>query len=541
MLIRKKNSKKDLILELQQIQKENAELKKQLNSKDNLSLSDLLLFFQADKIDLILFDSAKNSLSLLDASFTLSILKELPSSLEEFVSYLGGDDNEQIDELILHLDIKGTLKRKTKISISKDHTKETKPIELVAIRESENKFIFAIRDISDALKQERELQKVKEKVEESDKLKTTLLSNISHQIRTPLNSITGFSELIAGAESSNIKKKEYIEIIKRQSKRILNLIDDLSEVTKLETGSINISKTPCNLKLLFNELLLGINQQRNPKRKDIVELNLVLPEEDIDFLTDSGRLQQALINIISYSLKHTQLGKVDFGYTLSKDDNKLTFFISDTSEGLSKEEQKVIFNRFMSLENNEGTKFEDPGLGLTIAQYTIKALGGKIAVESNKNEGTTFTFSLPYEKVVKEESIDLLEKEVPDAKNYSWANKVILIVDDEDVNAIFLDAVFQITGVQLLFAKNGLQALELVKNINKIDLILMDIKMPVMNGIKATAEIRKINRNIPIIAQTALASEEDMEATIKAGCNTTITKPIEVDELLSLVNTFLSE
>ncbi|HBH48300.1 MAG TPA: hypothetical protein DDX98_06655, partial [Bacteroidales bacterium] len=356
----------------------------------------------------------------------------------------------------------------------------------------------------------------------------------------PLNSITGFSELLASGETDKSKRKEYIDIIKRQSKRILNLIDNISEISKLEAGKINLSSTPCNLSLLLNELALGFNQQRAAKRREMVELELILPETPVkEILSDSGRLQQVLLNIINFSQRNTLQGKIQFGYTIDEENKKVDFFIHDTSEGLTKEEQKVIFNRFMMTDDAEKTKLEDAGLGLTISREIIKAMGGKIWVESEIGKGTSFFFTIPYEKVTSE-PVEETEYEVSEEQFYNWSNKVILIVDDEDVNAMFLDAVFQDTGARTLFAKNGLQAVELIKNINKIDLVLMDLKMPVMNGIEATRAIRKLNQTIPIIAQTAMVNQEDMNKCLDAGCNSTIIKPIEVEELLLKVNHYFA-
>lgn len=543
MLIRKKNSKKDLLLELELLKQENEQLKTKKDSQKGLKLSDISLFFQADRIDLLKFDNKKNTFSLVNSGNSQNILKQAPNSTSVFFNLFSAENVEQISNSFEKLEISKAFRIQDKLTQYKDDkTKESTPVELLIIRESESVFIIAIKDITDISKQKRELEKVREKVEESDRLKSTLLSNISHQIRTPLNSITGFSELIAGAHTDRSKRLEYIDIIKRQSKRILNLIDDISEIAKLESGSVNITKTPCNLTLLLKELLLNINQQVNPKRLDKVVVNLHIPENDnLEILTDSGRLQQALFNIISYSKSYSNKGTIDFGYTLNKENQRIEFYIQDNGDGLSKEEQKVVFDRFMVSNASETSKFEDSGLGLTIAKKTIQTLGGKIWVESEEGAGTKFLFTIPYEESNQPELAESIENEVSLDKNYSWTNKVILIVDDEDVNAMFLDAVFQITGVQLLFAKNGLQALELVKNIHKIDLILMDLKMPVMNGIKATAEIRKINQSIPIIAQTALSSQEDIEAALKAGCTASILKPIEVDEVLTLVNSYLTD
>jgi signal transduction histidine kinase/CheY-like chemotaxis protein len=540
-MLRKKNQKKDLQNKIERLEKENNQLKtrSQESKKLNVSAHNLSLYFATEQIDILIYNPDNEQLEKLDSSIQLNVLFSLPKNREELIDIIPYDEQEQFRNGLNKIGSKSPFKYQGKIHLVKDGVKETKQVEIVLINNSHTVTIV-FKDISLFLKQKRELSKVKEKIDESDKLKSALLANVSHQIRTPLNSITGFSELLASGETDKSKRKEYIDIIKRQSKRILNLIDNISEISKLEAGKINLSSTPCNLSLLLNELALGFNQQRAAKRREMVELELILPETPVkEILSDSGRLQQVLLNIINFSQRNTLQGKIQFGYTIDEENKKVDFFIHDTSEGLTKEEQKVIFNRFMMTDDAEKTKLEDAGLGLTISREIIKAMGGKIWVESEIGKGTSFFFTIPYEKVTSE-PVEETEYEVSEEQFYNWSNKVILIVDDEDVNAMFLDAVFQDTGARTLFAKNGLQAVELIKNINKIDLVLMDLKMPVMNGIEATRAIRKLNQTIPIIAQTAMVNQEDMNKCLDAGCNSTIIKPIEVEELLLKVNHYFA-
>jgi signal transduction histidine kinase/ActR/RegA family two-component response regulator len=543
MLIKNRHSKKELLKRIDSLEKENELLKNSDNKGIDFTttLSNLTQYLVAEQVDLIIYNRIDNIFSKIHPSLQLNIIENIPDNFNALLNIIHVDDQESFRSLFQKLSSKATVRCQSRLIHQKTDSKDVKPVEFIFINKNSDNVLIVIKDVSEQSKQRRELLKAKEKIEESDKLKATLLSNISHQIRTPLNSITGFSELLVSIDTDQKKRKDYIDIIKRQSKRILNLIDDISEISKLDAGTINISKNPCNLKLLLNELMIGLNQQRTEKRKELVELELKLPETDsFEILTDSGRLHQILLNIINFSLRHTPQGKIQIGYRIDHSINKIEFFIHDTSDGLTKDEQKVVFNRFMVIDNSENMKLEDPGLGLTIAYEIIKAIGGKIWVESEKGKGTSFYFNIPYEQVTENEHVVEIHETISSKKN-NLQNKVILIVDDEDVNAMFLDAVFQGTGVQLLFAKNGLQALELVKNINKIDLILMDLKMPVMNGIKATQEIRKHNTTIPIIAQTALVSEEDRINTLSAGCNDTITKPIEVEEILELVNSYLAD
>lgn len=549
MRIRKKLSKKELELRINELELENRILKeKELNpsmQEVSDSTTDLLLnYFNLEKTDVLIYDIHENRFSSLITLSKFYIINSLPASLEDLESSFTEELHENLNSVLYKLSDNKTYNLQTKYAHNPGDSKENTPINLdvIPIGPKNEKFIFVIKDFSKEYKKQKELIRSREKIDESDKLKSIILSNISHHIRTPLNSVTGFAELLATTSLNDEKRQEYIDIIKRQSKRILTLIDDLSEIAKLESGNINISKTPCSLNLILRELLLGINKHRAEKRKELVKIESNLPKSGLDILTDSGRLLQALTHILNYSLRYTQKGKIELGYTLDVENQRIEFYVQDTSEGLTKDEQKIIFNKFTAIDNTESTRLDDPGLGLTIAKTIIKALGGRIWVESEVNSGTKFIFTLPYEPFIssedqKDEQVD----DLPQQLQYEWPNKVILVVDDEEVNAMFLDAVFHGTSAQMIFAKNGQEAIELCKSINKIDLILMDLKMPVLNGLKATKEIRKFNTKVPIIAQTALASEEDRQNCEIAGCNDTITKPIEVEQLLEMVNRYISD
>lgn len=508
---------------------------------DELSNS-ILLYAEVEELDFLILDYNSNKTSTLlpkDKSFVVNeILEE-----SNFDNLILPEDLKTYKNAVESLKEKPYHKIQIRFSYGSDSLKDIKPVEisLINLDKDLSRVLLVIKDISKIVKQRRDLIRSKEKIEESDKLKSTILSNISHYIRTPLNSVTGFSELLANSGSDFKQRKDYIDIIKRQSKRILGLIDDLSEIAKLEKGNVVISSNPCNLNLLLNELLLGINQQRSLNQHELVEVKLDIPQgKGLEINTDSGRLQQTINNLVNYSLKYTQRGHILIGYRLDEAIQKIIFFIKDTSSGLTKDEQKILFNKFTAMDNPEKSRYEEPGLGLTIARNIIKNLGGKVWVESEENKGNSFFFTLPYEPIKSETDVDI-EEEFPNKSIFQWPNKVILIVDDEDVNAVFIEAVLQGTNVQVLYAKNGQEAIELCKTINKIDLILMDLKMPVLNGISATKEIRKFNTKIPIIAQTALASLEDKQECMNAGCNDIVTKPIEVQELLHKVNKYLAE
>lgn len=403
-------------------------------------------------------------------------------------------------------------------------------------QDEENTVIYLIRETTKETKQIRELQRSIDRSAESDRIKTNFLLNISHNIRTPMNSILGFTELLSTTDPGPARRKEYLQIIKKQSKSLIHLIDNVAEIAKYEIGNLTITKTPVNINLLLNDIIKEVDDLRSGKRKERVTISLNTPsQKGIEIFTDGGRLHQVFIYLVNHSLKFTLEGSIEIGYTVPEE-NRIEFFVRDSSPALSREELKNVFDQYSILNKNESNRYDDEtGLGLSIAKSIIKLLGGRIGVESEEDQGVTFRFSLPCEDIPMQPPS--IEEEMSSA-HFKWSDKVILIVEDEDVNGLFLEAVFQDTGARTILAKNGQQAVELCKSINKIDLVLMDLKMPVMNGIVATEKIREFNPLIPIIAQTALSLEEDRQNCLLAGCNDVISKPIEVEELLNLVKKY---
>lgn len=396
-----------------------------------------------------------------------------------------------------------------------------------------------IRDITKLEKTRRELTRAKEKAEESERYKNILLTNISHEIRTPMNSIIGFSELLNIGNLPYEKRLEYVGIIKNQGISLLRMIDDVVELTKMESGKITIRKSPCNIDLLLNELLIVFNQYKATQNKEHLEIRVNYPpQRGIILYTDPGRLQQLISNLLNNSIKYTEKGYIEIGYKPSSD-QRIEFYVKDTGIGLSRDLQKRIFGRIPEEESFPG-KSEDSGLGLTISKNLIRLLGGKIWVESDLGQGSTFFFTVPFEEIP-ESYHQMAPEEEFVIPSYTWKDKVILIVEDDEVNYKFLEAVLQDTSATILHASNGIQAVELCKSISKIDLILMDIRMPEMDGLQATRMIREFNRKVPVIAQTAYVLEDEDNKCLEAGCNDQITKPIEIREFFEKADKFLKE
>jgi len=407
---------------------------------------------------------------------------------------------------------------------------------------SDKKLVLAcaVRDITRETKQQKELQRNLEKAEDSDKIKTTFLLNISHNIRTPMNSILGFAELLSMTDPEPERLSDYIQVIKKQSKSMLQLIDNVAEIAKYESENIVVTNTQINTNFLITEVFHEIDMIRTTDRREHVKVQTHFAlEKGVEIYSDIGKIHQIFIYLLNHFLRYTTEGIIEIGYK-EPEDNKIAFYVSNTGYKIGKENLRLLFDRYIQINREDFDRYDDEtGLGLTIAKSIVHLLGGKISADTDSETGTCFNFNLPY-KSVPEEKKDMIEEETLISAKYNWKDKVILIVEDEEVNALFLEAIFQETGAQTLYARNGLQAVDLCKSINKIDLILMDLRMPVMNGIKATKEIRIFNRSIPIIAQTAMALQEDMEQCLIAGCNDSIIKPIEVEELLALVNNYFA-
>ena len=388
---------------------------------------------------------------------------------------------------------------------------------------------------------EKELQKNREKVSNSEKLKSAFLANMSHAIRTPMNAIIGFSELIGMENISPTKKTEYTRIINEKGHQLQALIDDIIEISKIESGKFELNFNQISLDEFLHELFSSVLQKKLKDGKDQVELILEKnsSSEFGEINTDPGRLQQILQNLLSYSVRNTSKGCIKFGYTI-KDPKNIEFFVKDTSIGLSKEDQKIIFDYFWQFEDITHMRIAGTGLGLTIAKALTELLGGKISVTSELNTGTEFYFTLPIEKTGKVNRLIQSPVLISESRiDVNWKDRVILVVEDDRVNYQFIEALLERSQVQLLHAENGFQALELCKTIHKIDLILMDLKLPEKNGYEITKEIKAIRSEIPIIAQTAFPINEVREKCLSSGCEDVLSKPIEIELFMNVINRFI--
>lgn len=379
-----------------------------------------------------------------------------------------------------------------------------------------------------------ELIKSKEKAEESDRLKSAFLANMSHEIRTPMNAILGFADLLKFRKLTEERKKAFIDIINSKSKQLLQIITDIIDISKIEADQIKISRKNFSLNELIRQLIIYFNTLKEQERKTIdIKVNYGLSDKNSWIYSDKVRIEQILTNLMSNAYKFTEKGEIEIGYRIDKDGG-LVFHVRDTGIGLNEEEKKIIFDRFRQANSTFNRIYGGTGLGLSISKGLVEKMNGSIWVESTVNQGSVFYVRIPYDAGEKVISFFSGKKEV-----YSWENKVILVAEDEDINYNFIETLLQPTKAALIRAINGNEAIELCKRNPSINLVLMDIKLPGLNGLEATREIKKFRKTLPVIAQTAYAMSSDEESCLNAGCDAYISKPIKIEPFMKLIQQFL--
>lgn len=392
-------------------------------------------------------------------------------------------------------------------------------------------------DITDRKKTEEELLIAKEKAEESSRLKTEFLHNMSHEIRTPMNGIMGFSAMLDDPDISPENQKRYLKFIVNSSTQLLRIIDDIIEISKLATKQVKVTKERVSL----NELFLNLFSIFDLKAKE-KKVPLYLKRDLLDIqsyiYTDTSKLNKILENLLENALKFTSAGFIELGYHLK--DNSIEIYVKDTGIGINTEKQEIIFERFSQEEKDKKMVYGGLGLGLAIAKENAELLGGKITLKSEKGKGSTFYLTIPY---VPANSEDVIKDSVDDKKQLSRANEfyTILIVEDEQMNSLYLETLLASLdmNIKLLYARDGQESIALCKNNEQIDLVLMDIKMPGMDGYEATKQIKEIRPDLPVIAQTAYSTTEDKAIAKSAGCDNFISKPINAEKLRKVIAPYI--
>jgi len=386
-----------------------------------------------------------------------------------------------------------------------------------------------IHDITDRKNREIELLKAKQLAEESDHLKSAFLANMSHEIRTPMNGILGFADLLKSQNYSPEEQLNFISIIQKSGERMLSTINSIIDISKIESGVETVQIEQVNITQIMNDWYNFFLPEAKQKGLKFI---LELPKSNYDdhFYTDSYKLNSILNNLIKNALKFTNQGSITFGYSFSQSD--LNIKISDTGMGIPENKQKSIFDYFVQADVSTSRGYEGSGLGLSITKGYIELLNGTIEMESAVGKGTSFFVCIPNHKKDKVEK-PMVQKTV--TNKTPPTNLKIIVAEDDSVSANYLGIILKGIAKTTLFAKNGIEVIELLKTNPDTHVILMDMKMPKMNGLEATRLIRETNQDVFIIAQTAFAKDGYRLKTFKAGCNDFLLKPIKKEELTNVL------
>lgn len=402
-----------------------------------------------------------------------------------------------------------------------------------------NRQVLAIiaRDVTELENTKDELITAKEKAEESDRLKTAFLQNMSHEIRTPMNAIMGFSSLLVDNYNNKPKLENFSEIINLRCNDLLEIINDILDIAKIESGQLPVNIEACNLNALFAELTQFYKEHQKRTGKQQIKFSLQALCEPSDYIieTDKVKLKQIFINLISNAFKFTETGSIIGGCKFDKNGN-LVFYVSDTGIGIPPNKQQMIFERFAQVEHGSNRLYGGTGLGLSIVKGLVGLLGGEISLESELGKGSTFYFTIPYKtsQMVQNEPLVSIEP-----KEFQFQNKTILVVEDDHYNAEYIKEILSNTGMHILHTSYGNEAIQIAAT-QSPDLVLMDIRLPDINGYEATRKIKQHNPKLKIIAQTAYAAQEDNQRAKDAGCIDYISKPLKRGLLLSMINKHLS-
>ena len=381
------------------------------------------------------------------------------------------------------------------------------------------------------LAQNKSLQKAKEKAEESDKLKSSFLANMSHEIRTPMNGILGFAKLLKEPNLNDENQQKYIKIIERSGLRMLNVINDIVDISKIEAGLmiLNMKSSAINQQV---EFICNFFRPEIESKGLVLNCQSVFPKEELLITTDREKVFSILTNLVKNAIKYSHKGEIQIGYTVK--DNEIEFYVKDDGIGIPEHRQKAVFERFIQADIEDRMAMQGAGLGLSISKAYVEMLGGRIWLESEEGVGSSFYFTLPYDADKETGSVsdtfDFSPVAVDNVKRLK-----ILIAEDDETSQKLISLIVEDFGNEILIANTGKEAVDICRSNPDINLILMDIQMPYMNGYEATRRIRQFNKEVIIIAQTAFALSGDHKKSIQAGCNDYTTKPIIKEDLLAII------
>lgn len=381
-----------------------------------------------------------------------------------------------------------------------------------------------------------DLVEAKNRAEESDRLKSAFLANMSHEIRTPMNGIVGFAQLLTEPGFTEVEKQHFAEIINKNSHDLLSIIHDIVDISKIEAGQERISNDAIDLDKLFEDL----DQLFQPEARKLglkFVLNQQVPRDLSRILGDPTKLRQILKNLLTNALKFTEEGEIIL--TSQHENGKLIFNVQDTGVGIDRKFHEVIFDRFRQADFPKTSRYRGAGLGLSISKAYVEMLGGQIHLESAIGKGTTFSVEIPLQHAV--EKADAIEKRVKPVNTGKpdWKGKTFLLVEDEQDNAWFFKEVLKPTGASVLLAETGTQAIDLFQSHPEIDLVIMDIKLPELDGLEVTRRIKAVRPDLPVIATTAFALSGDKEKCLDAGCNEYFSKPVRIQIFLETLAKYI--
>ena len=412
-----------------------------------------------------------------------------------------------------------------------------KEILLQKYAECNRRLILANEQLAIATQKLKEYEEKAQKAEKASKMKSLFLANMSHEIRTPLNAIEGFSRVLVETDSQEDRMKFY-EIIESNNNRLQSLVNEILDLSRVESGEIVMKKTSIDL----NELFAGIKNIFKFRCPDSVQLVWKKPLMTVTFNTDANRLTQVFSNLISNALKHTPMGSITYGYQILDEGARIEFFVKDTGSGIAKEDLNHIFETYVS--RDAETNKNGYGLGLPLCKIIVEKMGGTISVQSEQGVGSTFRFNMPFEGTIggrdtqKSTTTQSNMRTIrisgrPDERN----TKKILVAEDEDSNYELVKIVLQ-KRYKLIRAHNGIEAVTMNEDEHP-DLILMDIRMPEMNGLDATRIIKEVSGDTPVVALSAYAFEENIREARAAGCDDFLAKPFKVENLIEMVRKHL--
>ena len=407
---------------------------------------------------------------------------------------------------------------------------EEREILMQKFAEANRKLLLANEKLEAANQKLKEYEEKAAKAEKASRMKSLFLANMSHEIRTPLNAIEGFSRVIAETDSPEERMK-YLEIVESNNNRLLSLINEILDLSRVESGEIVIKRTPVDLAALCS----SIQQVFKFRCPETVKLEWKKPTMPVIMNTDENRLTQVLSNLISNALKHTHKGEITYGYKMIDDGQRISFYVKDTGSGIDPEFLPHIFDTYAS---QDAEKQKGYGLGLALCRIIVEKMEGTISVESELGEGSTFTFELPFQGNIGGMTTNT-RTQTTSVKTLRVSNrpeekdmKTILVAEDEESNFELVRIVLQ-KRYRLLRAHNGIEAVTMNEDEHP-DLILMDIRMPEMNGLDATRIIKEVNHDTPVIALSAYAFDENIREALAAGCDEFMAKPFRVEDLIEI-------